>query len=166
MFTPANANQAIAPITQLLLDYYIRRQVSLWDAEDLVQEVLLKVLRMGRAIDEVELPYLYTMARTVLIDKYRAENRHQQSAHISLEDDTVVEDEAHCPDYQLDEIRLHQRLEETLNSLTEIQRKTFIDCKVLGLPMQQVAANRSVSVSAVEKLMSKAKQSVLVGIAS
>ena len=157
---------SISRITQLLQGYYIRRQVSPWDAEDLGQEVLLKILRMGHKVEDVEQPYLYTVARTVLIDKYRTETRHKQTAHIALEDDIAVEDETTCPDYQLNEIRLHQRLEISLNSLTEAQRKTFINCKVLGLPMQQVANNRSVSVSAEEKLMSKAKQSLLVGIAS
>ena len=156
----------IAPISQLLLNYYIRRHVSLWDAEDLVQDVLLKVLHMGRTVDEVEPAYLYTAARTVLIDKYRHDSRRKQHAHVAMDADLAFEDESASPDYQLDELRVHERLEHTLNGLTEIQRKTFIDCKIHGLPMQQVANDRHVSVSAVEKLMSKAKQSLLVGIAS
>lgn len=160
------ATQSIASITQLLLDYYIRRHVSLWDAEDLVQEVIIKLLRMGRVVEDVERPYLYTVARTVLIDKYRADSRHKQQAHTPINEDMGFEDETACPDYQLQTWRLQQRFEMSLQGLTDSQRKTFIACKLEGLPMQQVAEQRRVSVSAVEKLMSKAKQSLLLGIAS
>ena len=58
-----------------LLKFFARRNVSHWDAEDLVQEVLYKLLAMGRSPITEQDGYLFTVARTLLIDKYRSDTR-------------------------------------------------------------------------------------------
>jgi len=147
--------------SQILLNYFLRRNLNLWDAEDLVQDVMLKILRMQHHPDQLDQAYLYTVARTLMIDKFREATRHKASAHVAYPQDELYCDASHNPDFQVEEQRLLESFYNLLLQLTELQRNTFIENKLEGVGLQEIAHKREVSLSAVEKVASKANHSVL-----
>ncbi len=151
--------------TKTLMEYFTRRNLSQWDAEDLVQDVMLKILKMGRSLNSDEQGYIFTVARTLLIDKYRSDSRHKTTAHVSLDPEQAIFDEHSGPEYQFREHQVINILANNFKNLTELQQETFIDSKVYGKRLQEIAECRKVSVSAVEKVISKAYRSMKVGVA-
>ena len=146
--------------SQSLMRFFLRRNLNRWDAEDLAQDVMLKVLRMERQPDSLNQGYLYTVARTMMIDKFREADRHRLYAHIDYPMEELFCSASHNPDYQLEEERLVERFYDLLLQLTQLQRDTFIGSKVKGVGLQEIADKRQVSLSAVEKVASKANHSV------
>lgn len=144
-----------------LLNYFLRRRLSHWDAEDLTQDALLKLLRMEHQQEAFSTGYLYAVARSLMIDKYREANRRKKATHIDLPQEGVVGDNSFNPDFQMEEERLTQQLSERLLALTDLQRTTFIENRLKGRRLQSIANQRAVSLSAVEKVASKANHSVM-----
>ena len=65
-----------------LVKYFRNHRVNRWDAEELAQDVFYKVLHCNVDNDYMfKLPYLYGVARNVLIDYHRS--RHVQYQHLS-----------------------------------------------------------------------------------
>ena len=121
---------------------------------------MLKLWRIGRPIDTCEQAYVYTVARTLMIDKFRLDSRQHRAQQVSTDMDEMADPSASTPDYQLQEQRLMEQLERDFNALTVLQRQTFIESKVKGLKVKDIADSRNVSVSAVEKIISKATHSI------
>jgi len=147
-------------IRSKLLVYFQKRYLNPWDTEDLIQEVMLKLWRIGKPINESELAYIYTVAKHLMIDKFRANSRQQADRHISAEYDDIKSHEDTSPEYGLQEQRLVQSLQTSLSRLSPLQRHTFIDGKLNGLRLQDIARQRNVTVSAAEKVMSKAVHTI------
>ena len=149
---------------QKLTQFFRRRNISACDTEDLVQEVWLKLWRIGKPMDSYEQAYIYTVARTLMIDKFRVDSRQQRSHQVSVDMDELVDQRAPTPDYQLEEQRLLEQVERSFNALTQLQQQTFIESKLKGLKVQEIADSRQVSVSAAEKIISKATHSIKTGV--
>lgn len=126
--------------------------------------MLLKLWRIGRPIDACEQAYIYSVARTVMIDKFRYDSRRQQANQVSSDMDELVDQTTSTPDYQLQEQRLLEQLERDFNALTHLQRQIFIESKFKGVKVREIASNRGVSTSAIEKLISKATHSIKQGV--
>jgi len=147
MPTPIECNALV------LRRYFLRRKLPPWDADDMVQDVFLKLLAMGRSPDSEEKSYIYTVARTLLIDKYRSDKRKKTSSHVSYQEDQSAAECSLSPDVQLHENRLHAVLVKKFNSLTLIQQKTFSDYRFKGKRLREIAEDRQVTQSAIEKAL-------------
>ena len=147
--------------SQVLMNYFLHRKLSLWDAEDLAQDVMLKILNMEQRPETLNAGYLYTVARTMMIDKYREASRRHLPDHIGYPQDGLLSDACNNPDFCLEEERLIKRFYQLLQTLTDLQRTTFIENKIGGVGLKTIADQRAVSLSAVEKVACKANQSVL-----
>jgi len=150
--------------TRVLKSYFSRRNLNSWDSEDLAQDVILKLLRMERSVEDCEPAYLYTIARTMLIDKYRTDTRRLLSAHCSLEGQKLLHDESTEPEFQLREDQLNEKIRARLLSMSLLQRQTFVENKFKGVRLQDIANRRKVTLSAIEKTMGKATNHIRKGI--
>jgi len=149
--------------TRILKTYFTRRNLNSWDSEDLTQDVILKLLRMDRTVEDCEPAYLYTIARTMLIDKYRTDSRRLLSAHCSLEGQNLLQDESTEPEFQLQENQLNKIISARLLSMSLLQRQTFVENKFNGVRLQDIANRRKVTLSAIEKTMGKAANHIRKG---
>jgi len=144
-----------------LKGYFIKRNYSRWDSEDLSQEVFCKLLGMGRCLQQEQQAYIYKVAYTLLIDKYRYDQRRHRSDHISAADADFLEDDNNTPHQKYVEHRALSNLTLKLSQLTELQRETYMEVKFSGKKIREVARDRKVSESAVEKNLAKARKHML-----
>jgi RNA polymerase sigma-70 factor (ECF subfamily) len=146
-----------------LLHYLVLRGAAADEAEDILQEVSLKLSAGG--IGPVEQPraYLYKMANNHFL-------LHRRTAHrrIRREEDWV---DAHGGDHrEVDEqpsaeARLIAReqlaiLQRTLDGLPERTRMIFRRFRIDGEPQRQIAVDIGISVSAVEKHLARAYEAI------
>lgn len=131
---------------------YLRRQVrDSTVAEDLLQEVFVKALASLRS----ERPplnltgWLYTVARTTVIDHYRS----GRLGHEPLSDN--------MPDVECEDERLHQELATCLRPLAErlppIYRDALLATDFQGEKMRTLAEKRNLSVAAIKSRTSRAR---------
>ena len=147
-----------------LLKFFARRNLSHWDAEDLAQEVLCKLLVMGRSPTTEQDAYLYAVARTLLIDKYRSDARRKATAHTGFNEEDIPDSNYSTPEMDYMEYQLANILSSRFQNLTALQQQTFIAQRLQGKSIQSIADERRVSVSAVEKVASKANRKLREGI--
>jgi RNA polymerase sigma factor (sigma-70 family) len=139
-----------------LARYFIRRRVPADDAEDLVQDVFLRVARRGSlaGIANVD-AYLTSSAGSVLVDWHRRRSVREADAHVPFElehHDTAVAaaDEAIAAREELRLTTLH------LLELPERTRTAFVLSRLEGLHYREIGARLGISPSAVEKHVAKA----------
>ena len=137
--------------------YLIRRMPSRQDAEDLAQEVYLRLLRID-STKRVHKPlaYIYGIASHVVAD-YRSDTRHEQT-FICDSDDDAQEDGPESPiDDLTDRLNLQQQLERALTRLPRTQAEVLLAHKHRGLSYEEVAAELGLSIHTVEKYVTQAK---------
>jgi RNA polymerase sigma factor (sigma-70 family) len=139
-----------------LVEFFRRRVAGAAEAEDLAQEVFLRLLRRGNvaAIEEVR-AYLFETASSVLIDRGRRDKARHMSAHRSFQVDE------HGPqDFASDRVCLgRERLDRVSAALLELPqraRTVFILRRLEGFKYSDIARQLGISVSAVEKQMMRA----------
>ncbi len=134
------------------LRVYLRRRVEAQAVDDLLQEILLKALR---AIEDNNAPkkleaWLYTTARTTVIDHYRR----TKSNTDPLTDDLILPEES-------DDLRLTQELATCLKPLAmqlePIYRETLLATDFEGKTINAVASEAGVSPSAIKSRASRAR---------
>lgn len=146
-----------------LMQYFLRRARDQQDAEDLVQEVFIRMIGRGageqlRSADS----YVFTIASNLLRDRVRLAATHQDRAHDQLErvieigavDGNLVEHLS--PDRVL---LARERLAEALQALNELGPRTrniFVLYRMENMQRREIAGLYGISVSAVEKHIAKA----------
>lgn len=137
--------------------YLLRRMSRPQDAEDLLQEVYLRLLRLDRA-KRVRKPlaYMYGIASHVVSD-YRSDVRNQH-AFLSDLDEEIAEGvtESHVDDL-MDRLNLQQQLERALTQLPRMHALVLLAHKHRGLSYEEVAAELGLSIHTVEKYVTQAK---------
>ncbi len=145
--------------------YFERRGVSKNDSEDLVQEVFYKILRAGKDIESVGYPYLYCSARSVLINSFRRGKNDPLNnvleGHEAV-DEFVLVDNDYTPDYLGHENQLLNKVNQKVCSLTQLQQNIFFGYFLSDCTMKDIAGSRNVTVSSVEKIISKVRVNVSV----
>ena len=142
-------------VLKLVQDFFARRLGS-QDAEDMVQEVALR-LHQRQAESRIESPegYAVQVARSVLTDRWRRESVRQRDRHVSLED-------FHHPVEEISPARVlegKEKLAQVLRSLEELPdrtRQVFVLHRFEELSYAAIASHMEISVSAVEKHIMKA----------
>lgn len=105
-------------------------------AEDIVQETLLRAWRhAGQLPAQARRPWLFTTARHLVIDAYRARSARPTEAPADLAD-AAVEDES--LDLALDAVLLT----DALHALSAEHRSVLFDCYYRGNTAAQIAAAR------------------------
>ena len=131
---------------------FLRRHVSDASvAEDLLQDIFVKALqthRSGKSIANVS-AWLYTAARTTIIDHYRA----HKDVHIELDESHWVSEE--------DELELHSKLALCLRPFAEqlapIYRDSLLASELDGIALRELAEREGVSLSAIKSRVSRAR---------
>jgi RNA polymerase sigma-70 factor (ECF subfamily) len=141
-----------------LLRFFTARTGSASEAEDIVQDVYLKIAALDSAQIENPPAYLYRLGTNVMLDRVRARRRatarddaYGQSS-VTLSGGEAVEDAPSADDAVAARQRL-ARLLTALGELPEQTRRVFTMHKLDGKSYAEVATELGVSRSAVEKRM-------------
>jgi RNA polymerase sigma factor (sigma-70 family) len=146
-----------------LVAYFLKRVKNRNEAEDLTQEVFVRLLNHpdknnGRTIEG----YVFTIAGNLLRDRAKsvatAYQRHVQSL------DLLDEKDASCPNLVEDRnpervLVGRQTIQDVFDALSELGERTrdiFVLARLENVQQREIAAMYGVSVSAVEKMMMKA----------
>lgn len=144
-----------------LLAYFLRRVRDRSEAEDLTQEVFVRLARQSEPPESVQ-AYVFVTAANLLKDRARLQSTHRTQAHRSLDD--IVTEASSAPG--LVEDRNPERVlagKETLRefvsaleALSERTRDIFILSRIEHMHQCDIAKLFGISVSAVEKHVMKA----------
>ena len=157
------ARQLDARYRTALMNYFLRRVRDRAEAEDLTQEVFLRIVRRPdpEPLENAEV-FLFSIAGNLLRDRARRAASRHKADHRSLDDPDG--DLAHSP--SLIEARAPDRvlmsqesLSEVLRALDELgerNRDIFILYKLEKMKHREIGALHGLSASAVEKYVRKA----------
>jgi RNA polymerase sigma factor (sigma-70 family) len=146
-----------------LLAYFFKRVKNRNEAEDLTQEVFIRLLNHpdknnGRTLDG----YVFTIAANLLRDRAKsaaaAHDRQVQSLDLLVENDAISANlvEGRNPERVLVGRQTVQDVLDALAELGERTRDVFILARLENVQHREIAAIYGISVSMVEKLMMKA----------
>ncbi len=152
--------EQVRPYLPELRAYLVRRALQYCDAEDILQETLLRTWARSRC-EEITHPksYLVQVARSVIIDRARRASVRQGKNHCALED-------WHHPIDPLDPARVVLAREELVllaegvNLLPARTRDILVAVRIRGKSIKVTAEDFGISVSAVEKHLSRALASL------
>jgi RNA polymerase sigma factor (sigma-70 family) len=145
-----------------LLSYFLRRVRDRAQAEDLMQDALLRVIRASEC-EVIEHPesYVFKVAANLLKDSRRHALRHPTVACAALEDDASGEVEEilideRSPERVLDgETSLAQVLH-ALSELNELTRNVFVLFRLEHMKQKDIATLYGIAQSTVEKHVMRA----------
>ena len=140
---------------QPLTAYFQRRVNSRNEAEDLTQEVFLRLVRRldVESLDNPE-AFLFTTAVNLLRDRFRrGQTLRSHLAEVSLQQPGIEE---LSPERVFDSRQHLAKVIEALEQLDERSRDAFILHRLEGMKHAQIAELYGVSVSSVEKYIIKA----------
>ncbi|HEX6858597.1 MAG TPA: sigma-70 family RNA polymerase sigma factor [Caulobacteraceae bacterium] len=144
-----------------LMSYFLRRVRDRAEAEDLTQEVFLRIVqRPAQELENAEV-FLFTIAGNLLRDRARRAATRHARAHQSLDapsDEPISPSliEARAPDRVL---MSQESLSEVLRALDELGERTrdiFILYRLEKMKHREIGALYGLSASAVEKYVRKA----------
>ncbi len=146
-----------------LMSYFLRRTGSRQDAEDLTQEVFLRILRRDEgAPREIADVYLFRIAANLLRDRARMATTHRASAHVSLDGAPASARVAPglVEDLGPERVLLSQEtLAAVLGALDDLGERTrdiFVLYRLEKMKHREIAALHGISVSSVEKEVARA----------
>jgi RNA polymerase sigma-70 factor (ECF subfamily) len=135
-----------------LLSFFQRRSVGAEDAEDLTQEVFMRLSRRFARLHWGNPDGLvFTVAANALIDHERHERSRRRDRHVEV--DPGLPDEEPSAETALAGRERLRSLVAALDTLSPSVRAAFVLCRFEGLTQAEAAARLGVSVSAVEKHM-------------
>jgi RNA polymerase sigma-70 factor, ECF subfamily len=127
------------------------------DAEDLVQEVFMALLRRPRRLKGgSEMAYLMTMLRNAHIDRHRAAARRQTFA---LHEADEPEDARAA--VRPDQAAEHREVLEAVHGLESPFRETVVAVDVLGLAYREAAESLGVPVGTVMSRLARGRERVI-----
>lgn len=139
-----------------LLRYFARRVRQSEEVEDLVQEVLARLVRRCEVVKmEAVRAYVFETASSVLTDWVRRRRSRQADDHGVLSIDQPAPEDFSADRILLGRERL-QRVTAALLELPERPRAVFVLRRVEGMKYQDIARRLGVSLSSVEKDMRRA----------
>ncbi len=135
-----------------IYNFILRSTHSPDQAEDLTQEVFLRVIRSAPKYKKSArfTTWLYTIARNICIDRARRSSKRQEvslNRSVSGSDgedgrtflDTVKDDAAEAGNVSMVRQQFRARLKEALDALPDEQREVFLLREVSGLKFREIA---------------------------
>jgi RNA polymerase sigma factor (sigma-70 family) len=149
-----------------LMNYFLRRVRNRQDAEDLTQEVFLRILRRddGVPLENADV-FLFSIAGNLLRDRARRAGTRHAASHDSLDAQTDFHQFGRLPEGLIearapDRVLMNQeQLSEVLRALDELGERTrdiFILYRLERMKHREIGALYGLSASAVEKYVRKA----------
>lgn len=136
-----------------LWNYIARRVPSPSDADDVLQDVFMKVHRNLPALENEERlgPWLYRVARNTLIDRYRRTDDHE-----SFDDSNDLRlSEVQEPDA---EQKIAGCLKEMIGDLPQAYRDALVLSELEGLPQRVVAERLGLSLSGAKSRVQRGRR--------
>jgi len=137
--------------------FFLRRAASASEADDLTQEVFVRILkRAGNgAIDNLE-GYLFQAAANLLRERGRQATIRNAAKVVEISPDLLSEDEVHTPErILLGREAVHLAMQ-ALYELPERTRAVFLLNRFEEMTGPEIARHLGISISAVEKHMMRA----------
>ncbi len=133
----------------------ISRRGGSEEAEDLVQDAFVRLIRVPGRYASLELPvaYLRRIAGNLVRDHARLDARRSRLQHVVADDDSLPPVDPHA---QLESRDMLRRVEAAMQRLPDRTREIFLAHRVEGLSYAEIATRTGMSVKGVEKQMSKA----------
>lgn len=159
------ARVLVLRLSPRLLSYVYRLLRDRAEAEDVVQEALLRLWRMApdwRSGEARVTTWLYRVATNLVTDRQRARQRRRLAA---LEDTPEPADAAPGAVAQMIEADRMAALDAALACLPERQRQAVILRHLEGLSNPEIAAILEIGVEAVESLTARGKRALAAALA-
>lgn len=139
-----------------LVRFFARRVGSAAVAEELVQELFLRLLRRADLFELQNLDgYVFEAAANLARDRARREAARRSGQHVDVADLQLASEEP-SPEQVVDDRRRLERLMAAMRRLPRRTRTVLVLSRFEGLTHAQIAARLGVTVSAVEKQVAKA----------
>jgi RNA polymerase sigma-70 factor (ECF subfamily) len=132
------------------------------EAEDVAQEAMLRLWRLGQGLEVGPAgigPWLKRVVSNLAIDKLRVRGR------VDVTDEVPEQPQAADQLRSLERRELSDRVEEALRELPDRQRLALTMFHYEGLSMLEVGSMMGVSAEAVESLLARARRSLKVSLA-
>ncbi|MFT4090085.1 MAG: sigma-70 family RNA polymerase sigma factor [Asticcacaulis sp.] len=143
-----------------LMSFYRRRSVSHSDAEDMTQEVFMRLIASSSSeVENVE-AYIFQIAGNILKDRgRRAMVRNSEIARRTLDEVMVVD--VFDPSRILLGRESLQRVARYLSDLPERTRHIFVLYRIEGMPQRDIAEGFGISLRAVQKHIANAIEHIV-----
>jgi RNA polymerase sigma factor (sigma-70 family) len=146
----------VLPLEGMLLQFLRKSRYSPADAEDICQEVYLRIYTAARRqIPNPTRPLLFKIARDLLVDRARRQQIVSIQAVENLEALEVAIDEP-APDRAVIAREELRNLQAALDKLPERYRKPFLMKKIDGLSTREIALRLGVAEKTVEMYLTEA----------
>jgi len=141
-----------------LKSFVVSRLHTVADAEDIVQNLFVRLLQSDRMITPVTLPCLvYTMARNLVIDYWRRRQQAERYEHFILKGDWIERSSDIVESvYSAQEVT--EILERGIAQLTEKQSCVYRMNLYEDMPVSQIASTLNLSYKSVEKRLGAARK--------
>ena len=149
-----------------LLRFFALRTSSSSEAEDIVQEIYLRIAALDDASVENPVGYLYRLGANVLLDRVRARQRstaRDDAYYRTFQAGSSEEAESDAPSPEVvweSRARL-ERVLAVVERMPPRRKQVFVMHKIDGLSYAEIAEALRISRSAVEKLMMAALRDLL-----
>ena len=152
-------DQLFSRYEQRAYAFFLRRTHSEDRAEDLYQELFLRIHRSRSSYDPTRpfAPWFFRIAKRLLIDDVR---RAFRSHEVSLLEAAPISVEADDPEQQVAQAEGTERV---LDQLSAVERRVLVSAKVEGVGYAELARELGKSTDAVKKLASRAIQRLRAG---
>ena len=138
-----------------LLAYFVRRLQSRSEAEDMTQEVFLRLAGADRSRIRSAEAYVFQVAANLLRDRARRE-KHQVAYRGELLADEAFGVDPISPERIVDGRQSLRLLVEALQELPELTRRVFICHRLEAIPRSSIARAFRISEAAVDRHLAKA----------
>lgn len=151
-----------------LLRFFTMRTSSSSEAEDIVQDIYLRIAALDDAPIETPMAYLYRLGTNLMLDRMRTRRRsaaRDDAYYQTFVAGTSPDAEADAPSPEA-AWEARSRLERVLAAVERMpprRKQVFIMHKIEGLSYAEIAASLRISRSAVEKLMMAALRDLTSG---
>jgi RNA polymerase sigma-70 factor (ECF subfamily) len=139
----------VLPLEAVLIQFLRRGGRSKSDVEDMLQDLYENVCAAAReTIPNATRPFVFTIARNLLIDRVRHEQVIPFNSVENLEELSLAIDEP-APDRVVIARQELRRLQAVLDKLPERQRSAIVMRKIHGLSVQEIAQRQGTAESTV-----------------
>ena len=144
----------VLPLEAALMQFLRRSLSNASDADDLCQDVYVRVYQAAlEKIPNPAKPFVFTVARNLLLNRARHEAVVSIEAVADLEALNIVKDEPGTDRWVIAREEL-RRLEDALTRLTPRCRQAFVLRKIEGLSQREIAQRMGISEKTVERHIS------------
>jgi RNA polymerase sigma factor (sigma-70 family) len=144
----------VLPLEAALMQFLRRSLSNACDADDLCQDVYVRVYQAAlEKIPNPAKPFVFTVARNLLLNRARHEAVVSIEAVADLEALNIVKDEPGTDRWVIAREEL-RRLEDALNRLPPRCRQAFVLRKIEGLSQREIAQRMGISEKTVERHIS------------